>query len=70
MHEGFVRSVAEDHFTEVNPALVRMPGCRLPEEVLALFLAQDVYADPPEREQVRAQFDSSGVVNGKKAQWM
>jgi PAS domain S-box-containing protein len=67
--EGLFRSVPEDRFTEVNPALVRMLGYDSPEEVLALTVSRDVYADEQERERLRAEFDPQGVINGREVQW-
>jgi PAS domain S-box-containing protein len=67
--EGLFRSVPEDHFTEVNPALVRMLGYDSPEEVLALSPSRDVYADESERERVRVEFEPLGVINGREIKW-
>ncbi|MGE0679924.1 MAG: PAS domain S-box protein [Candidatus Binatia bacterium] len=67
--EGLFRSAPEDHFTEVNPALVRMLGYDSPEEVLALTVSEDVYADPYERERLRRQFEPTGLLEGQEAVW-
>jgi PAS domain S-box-containing protein len=67
--EGLFRSVPEDHFTEVNPALVRMLGYDSAEAVLALTISKDVYVDPNERERLRRQFEPAGVLEGQEVVW-
>lgn len=67
--EGLFRSVPEDRFTEVNPALVRMLGYDSPDEVLALSVARDVYVDGQERERLRVEFEPDGVINGRELKW-
>lgn len=67
--EGLFRSVPEDHFTEVNPALVRMLGYDSPEEVLALTISKDVYADSSAWERLRAQCELTDVLEGKAVVW-
>jgi two-component system cell cycle sensor histidine kinase/response regulator CckA len=47
---GIYRSSPQGHFLMVNPALVRMLGYSTADEVLALDLAKDVYADPAARD--------------------
>jgi len=67
--EGLFQSVPEDRFTAVNPALVRMLGYDSAEEVLALTVSRDVYADPKGRERLRAQFEATGIVEGQELVW-
>lgn len=67
--EGLFRSVPEDRFTEVNPALVRMLGYESPAEVLALTPSRDVYVDEHERERLRAEFEPQGVINAREIKW-
>jgi PAS domain S-box-containing protein len=49
---GIYRSTRTGRFLTVNPALVRMLGYGRAEEVLALDIGRDVYADPAERERL------------------
>ncbi len=67
--EGLFRSTPEGRFVEVNPALVRMLGYRSAEEVLALKIPDDLYIDPAQREQLRANYESIGVVQGAELLW-
>ena len=46
---GIYRSSVQDRFLDVNPALISMLGYNSADELLALNLANDVYADPGER---------------------
>ncbi|MBI3300502.1 MAG: PAS domain S-box protein, partial [Deltaproteobacteria bacterium] len=67
--EGIFRSTPEGHFTEVNPALVRMLGYASAEEVLALKLPDDLYVDPAQRTHLRANYETAGAVEGEELQW-
>ena len=67
--EGFFRSTPEGRFTEVNPALVRMLGYKSAAEVLALKIPDDLYVDPAQREQLRANYENSGTVQGVELLW-
>ncbi|HEV8715863.1 MAG TPA: PAS domain S-box protein [Candidatus Binatia bacterium] len=67
--EGLFRSTPEGRFTEVNPALVRMLGYRSAEEVLALHIPDDLYVDPAQRERLRANYESTGVIQGVEVLW-
>lgn len=67
--EGLFRSVPDDRFTEVNPALVHMLGYDSTEEVLALSISRDVYSDLQERNRLRAQFETVGVIDGVEVMW-
>jgi PAS domain S-box-containing protein len=67
--EGIFRSTPEGHFLEVNPALVRMLGYASAEEVLTLKLPDDLYADPRQREHLRADYEAGGVLNGMEVYW-
>jgi PAS domain S-box-containing protein len=67
--EGIFRSTPEGRFAEVNPALVRMLGYDSADEVLALWLPDDLYVDPTERERLRAQYEPLGVLEGIELRW-
>jgi PAS domain S-box-containing protein len=53
------RSSPDGRFLTVNPALVKMLGYESGEELLAVDLATDVYADPTERARILARFDGA-----------
>jgi PAS domain S-box-containing protein len=65
---GFYRSTADGRFLYVNPALAAMLGHDRVDDVLALRLAEDVYADPADRPRLIAQY-GRGVVDGVEARW-
>lgn len=67
--EGIFRSAPDGRFTAVNPALVRMLGYASAKEVLALQLPSDLYVDPDERKQIRARYESDGVLDGVEVRW-
>jgi two-component system NtrC family sensor kinase len=67
---GIYQSTAEGRFQAVNPALVEILGYDSPEEVLALDLARDVYADPEERKDLVATFQREGTFMGAEATWV
>jgi len=52
---GIYRSTPAGRFISANPALARILGYASPQEVLALDIARDVYADPDERRRLVAQ---------------
>ena len=52
---GIYRSSPGGHFLMVNPALAQMLGYDTPEEMLALNLATELYADPEARDRLIAR---------------
>ena len=63
------RSSVEGRFLTVNAALVRMLGYESKEQLLAVDLGADVYADSEERRRILARFDSDDVVEGIEVLW-
>ena len=63
------RSSVEGRFLTVNPALVRMLGYESEEQLLAVDLAVDVYADPDERQRILGRFEVEDVVEGVEVTW-
>ena len=67
---GIYRSSAnEDRFLDANPALVSMLGYDNLEEVLALRLSHDVYADPGERVTLVKEHRSRSRIEGVDVRW-
>ncbi len=66
---GIYRSTLDGRLLAVNPALVRMLGYDSEEQLLAVNLARDVYADTAERERILAQFDGADAVEGVEVMW-
>ncbi len=66
---GIYRSTLEGRFLAVNPALVKMLGYESEEQLLAVDLARDVYADAAERARVIARFDTGDAVEGAEVTW-
>src|SRR5881296_1976560 len=52
---GIYRSTPAGRFLSANPALARILGYDSPQELLALDMANDVYADPEERRRLIEQ---------------
>jgi PAS domain S-box-containing protein len=67
--EGFFRSTPEGQFTEVNPALVRMLGYDSAEEVVALAIPDDLYANPRYCEVLRTHCEATRPREGVELQW-
>jgi two-component system NtrC family sensor kinase len=63
---GIYRSSVDGRFLEVNPALVQMLGYDSADELLALDLAGDVYADPDERTRL---IKRGQVLYGESGRW-
>jgi len=63
------RSSIEGRFLTVNPALVRMLGYESGQQLLAVDLAVDVYADPDERQRILGRFEVEDVVEGVEVTW-
>jgi len=66
---GMYRSDASGRLLLANPALVAMLGYDSVEEVLALDLLRDVYANPNERTPVLAEYKDTGFVEGRRVHW-
>ena len=66
---GIYRSTLDGRLLAVNPALVKMLGYESEEQLLAVNLARDVYADPAERERILARFDGGDAVEGVEVTW-
>ena len=65
---GIYRS-SERGFVAVNPAMVKMLDYETAEQVLALDMAQDIYADPQQRERLIAHSRKAGRVEPVELQW-
>jgi two-component system, cell cycle sensor histidine kinase and response regulator CckA len=59
----------EDQFTDVNPALVSILGYDSAEEVLALGLTSDVYADQTQHKEIVNTLLTVGQLRGMEVQW-
>jgi len=66
---GIYRSNLQDYFIDVNPALVAMLGYDSVDEVLALKLSTEVYADPGEREGLLKEHRYSDRISGVDVRW-
>lgn len=67
---GIYISSIEGRFLDVNPALVRMLGYDSEDELLALDLADAVYADPTDRNHAIAQFRDARLISGLEMRWI
>jgi PAS domain S-box-containing protein len=67
--EGIFRIIPSAGFVDVNPALVQMLGYSTREEVMALDLRKDLYADPQELRNLIDQHLSKKVVRNLEAIW-
>ena len=63
---GIYRSALSGRFLMVNPALVAMLGYDSAEQVLALDIGRDVYADPAERERLIREAPGEAEVTWKR----
>jgi PAS domain S-box-containing protein len=66
---GILRSNEQGRILYANPALARMLGYDSLEELLALDLAKDVYADPDVRAGLLREHGAGGVLDGVRVQW-
>jgi PAS domain S-box-containing protein len=64
---GFYRSMIEGRFLHANPALVRMLGYDSLDQVLALRIPEQLYADPSERARLAASGD---VIDGARVTFL
>jgi PAS domain S-box-containing protein/putative nucleotidyltransferase with HDIG domain len=67
--EGIFRITPSEGFVDANPALVQMLGYSSPEEVLALDLRKDLYADPQDLRYLIDQHRSRKTVRNLEATW-
>ncbi|HTL35972.1 MAG TPA: ATP-binding protein [Kofleriaceae bacterium] len=66
---GMYRSDASGRLLVVNPALVAILGYDTVEEVLALDMQKDVYANVNERAPVLESYRATGFVEGRRVHW-
>ena len=66
---GIYRSSAEGKFLAVNPALVKMLGYASAEELLAVDLAREVYADSDDRARLVAAAQDAEPGTGVEVEW-
>ncbi len=67
-HYGIYRST-ERGFVAVNPAMVKMLGYDTAEQVLALDVANDIYADPRERDRIIREHSTVDRVQPVELHW-
>jgi PAS domain S-box-containing protein len=67
--EGIFRSTPTEGFIDVNPTLVQMLGYDSKEEVLALNLEKDLYADPQDQQYMLDQHRSKEAVRNLEVTW-
>ncbi|HWI41286.1 MAG TPA: PAS domain S-box protein [Verrucomicrobiae bacterium] len=60
--EGMFRSTLEGRLTDVNPALALMLGFDSTEELLAMDLARELYAEPDRWEEMLRELEEAGAV--------
>jgi PAS domain S-box-containing protein len=66
---GIYRSTTDGRFTAVNPALVRMLRYESAEELLQIDIAEDLYADPTERDRFIRQQTTATKGFHEEALW-
>ena len=66
---GIYRSTVDGKFLDINPALVKMLGYASAEEVMALDLARDIYADPEQRAALIREYNKNGVMGTSELRW-
>ena len=66
---GMYRSTVDGRFLDVNPALVQMLAYSSPEELLAVDMAREVYADPDQRAAVIEAYKESGYLGTVELRW-
>ncbi len=64
----FRSSIEEDHFLDVNPALVKMLGYASAEELCSTKLSTDVYLDPQDNIRILTPLLRDGSFNGIEIQ--
>ncbi len=60
--DGMFRSLPDGRYLEVNPALVKMLGYTTKEELYALDIIHQVYADPHDRQRIATELAKYGLV--------
>ncbi len=66
---GLYRSSIHGKFLDVNPALVQMLGYSSPEELYAMDMASDLYANPEQRQIFVNEFSHSQRIEGVETRW-
>lgn len=66
---GIYRATLEGRLLEANPALVAMLGYDTLEELLALDLTRDLYADPEERRRIVAHVRAEHSLDWVEVRW-
>ncbi|HVH89554.1 MAG TPA: PAS domain S-box protein, partial [Terriglobales bacterium] len=66
---GMYRSSLDGRFLDVNPALVNMLGYSSAEELLAVDMARDIYADPDQRAAIIHAYKESGCLESCELRW-
>jgi PAS domain S-box-containing protein len=66
---GIYRSTRDGRFVSVNPAMVRLLGYESEDELLAVDMAADVYADSTLRERLIALYVEEERVDGVEVEW-
>ncbi|HEX3157057.1 MAG TPA: PAS domain S-box protein, partial [Gemmatimonadaceae bacterium] len=66
---GIYHSTGAGRFLDVNPALVAMLGYDSAEELLAVDIATDVFAEAEERNQLLAQLQEGGTPDWMEVTW-
>src|SRR5947207_8410430 len=66
---GIYRSSVAGRFFTVSPALVRMLGYEAEDQLRAVDLERDVYADADERRRILARFEAGDAVEGAEVTW-
>jgi PAS domain S-box-containing protein len=66
---GLYRSTIHGKFLDVNPALVQMLGYSSPEELYAMDMAIDLYANSEQRQILVSEFAHSQRIEGVETRW-
>src|SRR5262249_13951503 len=66
---GIYRSSLEGKFLDVNPALIQMLGYNAAEELYALDMNIDLYADPEERQRHVRDFGHAARIEQVETRW-
>ncbi|HET7500680.1 MAG TPA: ATP-binding protein [Kofleriaceae bacterium] len=66
---GMYRADVEGNLHYVNPALARMLGYDRPEELLALNIGRDIYADPDDRVRLVERCRPHGALPTARVRW-
>ena len=66
---GIYQSTREGRFLTANPTLARMLGYDSVEELLTKNLAEDIYADPSQRDELIRQYAPAGSASNLDLRW-